>query len=60
MYPAPRLEMRPVRLIRPDGVPRLGLMGEFGRLLGDGGQWAYFGGEEGKFGGHREVGIAEP
>jgi len=29
-------------------------------LIGDGGEWAYSGGAEGEFGGHREVGLAEP
>lgn len=28
--------------------------------MGDGGEWAYSGGAEGEFGGHREVGLAEP
>ena len=60
MYPAPRLKVRPIRLIRPDRVPRLGLMGKLGSLIGDGGECAYSGGAEGEFGGHREVAIAEP
>ena len=60
MHPAPRLEMRPVGLVRPDRVPRLGLIGEFRGAVGDGGEWAYFGGAVAKFGGHRETGLAEP
>jgi len=57
VYPAPSLEVRPIRFVRPDCVTCLRLMGVFRGAVGDGGEWAYSGGAEGEFGGHKEAGL---